>query len=70
MGTKLYVGNLSFNTTETDLQDLFAGAGPVQEVTLMQDKFEHRRNHAEKKTVAREVGGLSVEFIQWRFEIR
>ena len=39
MGTKLYVGNLSFNTTETDLQDLFAQAGTVQEVTLMQDKF-------------------------------
>src|SRR3979411_3294733 len=39
MGTKLYVGNLSFNTTETDLQDLFAQAGPVQEVMLMQDKF-------------------------------
>ncbi|MEP6698747.1 MAG: RNA-binding protein, partial [Verrucomicrobiota bacterium] len=28
-----------FNTTETDLQDLFAQAGPVSEVTLMQDKF-------------------------------
>ncbi|MEP6973983.1 MAG: RNA-binding protein [Spartobacteria bacterium] len=39
MGTKLYVGNLSFNTTETDLQDLFAQAGAVSEVTLMQDKF-------------------------------
>lgn len=39
MGNKLYVGNLSFNTTETDLQDLFAQAGPVQEVMLMQDKF-------------------------------
>ena len=39
MGTKLYVGNLSFNTTETDLQDLFAQAGAVTEVTLMQDKF-------------------------------
>ncbi len=39
MGTKLYVGNLSFNTTETDLQDLFAQIGPVQEVALMQDKF-------------------------------
>ena len=39
MGTKLYVGNLSFNTTETDLQDMFAAVGPVQEVTLMQDKF-------------------------------
>ncbi len=39
MGTKLYVGNLSFNTTETDLQDLFAQAGTVQDVMLMQDKF-------------------------------
>ena len=39
MGTKLYVGNLSFNTTENELQELFAGAGTVQEVTLMQDKF-------------------------------
>src|ERR1044072_8592751 len=39
MGTKLHVVNLSFNTTETDLQDMFAGVGPVQEVTLMQDKF-------------------------------
>ncbi len=39
MGTKLYVGNLSFNTTEPDLQDLFAQAGAVQEVALMQDKF-------------------------------
>jgi hypothetical protein len=36
---KLYVGNLSFNTTEVDLQNLFAQAGAVQEVTLMQDKF-------------------------------
>jgi cold-inducible RNA-binding protein len=39
MGTKLYVGNLSFNTTENELQELFAQAGAVQEVTLMQDKF-------------------------------
>jgi cold-inducible RNA-binding protein len=39
MGTRLYVGNLSFNTTETDLQDLFSQAGAVQEVALMQDKF-------------------------------
>ena len=39
MGTKLYVGNLSFNTTETDLQDLFTQAGQVNEVMLMQDKF-------------------------------
>ena len=39
MGNKLYVGNLSFNTTETELQDLFAQAGVVSEVVLMQDKF-------------------------------
>ncbi len=39
MGNKLYIGNLPFNATETDLQDLFAQAGPVSEVMLMQDKF-------------------------------
>src|SRR2546423_5624415 len=39
MGTKLYVGNLPFNTTENELQELFTQAGAVQEVTLMQDRF-------------------------------
>lgn len=39
MGNKLYVGNLSFNTTETDLQDLFGQAGAVSEVMLIQDRF-------------------------------
>ena len=39
MATKLYVGNLPFSATETDLQDLFAQAGAVSEVLLMQDKF-------------------------------
>jgi RNA recognition motif-containing protein len=39
MSNKLYVGNLSFDTTEMDLQDTFAEAGSVTEVALMQDKF-------------------------------
>lgn len=39
MSSKLYVGNLSFDTTEIDLQDTFAAAGTVSEATLMQDKF-------------------------------
>jgi cold-inducible RNA-binding protein len=39
MSNKLYVGNLSFDTTEIDLQDTFAEAGTVSEVALMQDKF-------------------------------
>ena len=39
MSTKLYVGNLSFNTSENDLQDLFATVGPVQEALIMQDRM-------------------------------
>lgn len=42
MSSKLYVGNLSFDTTEVDLQDTFAQAGTVSEVALMQDKFTGR----------------------------
>lgn len=39
MGNKLYVGNLSFDTTENDLQDLFSAAGTVREAVLIQDKM-------------------------------
>ena len=39
MSTKLYVGNLSYDTTEMDLQDHFAQVGTVTEAALMQDKF-------------------------------
>ena len=36
---KLYVGNLSFETTENDLQDLFEQYGQVAEVALMTDRM-------------------------------
>ena len=36
---KLYVGNLSFETTENDLQDLFEQHGQVSETTLMMDRM-------------------------------
>jgi len=36
---KLYVGNLSFATTENDLQDLFEQHGAVNEVNLMMDRM-------------------------------
>jgi RNA recognition motif-containing protein len=36
---KLYVGNLSFETTENDLQDLFEQHGAVNEVRLMMDRM-------------------------------
>jgi cold-inducible RNA-binding protein len=42
MGTKLYVGNLSYNITENDLQELFAQHGPVSETNLMLDRTTGR----------------------------
>jgi RNA recognition motif-containing protein len=42
MSTKLYVGNLSFNVTENDLQDLFSQHGPVAEVNLIMDRVTRK----------------------------
>jgi RNA recognition motif-containing protein len=42
MNNKLYVGNLAFETTGQDLQDLFAGAGSVRETSIISDKFTGR----------------------------
>lgn len=39
MGTRLFVGNLSFNSTEGDVLDLFKQAGTVVKCELMVDKF-------------------------------
>ena len=39
---KLFVGNLSFNTTENDLQDTFAAHGTVLEANLMMDRATGR----------------------------
>jgi len=42
MSTKLFVGNLSFNTTENDLNDAFAAHGTVVEANLMMDRTTGR----------------------------
>ncbi|HVY68307.1 MAG TPA: RNA-binding protein [Verrucomicrobiae bacterium] len=42
MSTKLFVGNLSFNTTENDLHDAFAAHGTVVEANLMMDRMSGR----------------------------
>ena len=39
MSAKLFVGNLSLDTTEHDLENLFSTVGPVQETLLMQDRM-------------------------------
>ena len=42
METKLYVGNLSYDTTEEDLRALFAQAGSVESVDLIKDRQSGR----------------------------
>jgi RNA recognition motif-containing protein len=42
MNTKLFVGNLSFDTTENDLHDAFAAHGTVVEANLMVDRMSGR----------------------------
>ena len=42
MNTKLFVGNLSLDVTEYDLQDLFVAFGPVSEGYLMADRSTGR----------------------------
>ena len=42
MSSKLFVGNLSFNTTENELQDAFAAHGTVLETNLMMDRATGR----------------------------
>lgn len=38
MGKRLYVGNLSYETTETDLRDAFGTAGGVVDVKVVMDR--------------------------------
>ena len=38
MSMKLYVGNLSFNTSSEDLQELFAQAGTVESSAVVEDR--------------------------------
>ena len=42
MDTKLYVGNMSFGTSEDSLKELFAQAGTVVSVDVIKDRFSGR----------------------------
>jgi RNA recognition motif-containing protein len=42
MSNKLFVGNLSFKTTENDLQEAFSAHGTVVEANLMMDRMSGR----------------------------
>jgi len=42
METKLYVGNMSYDTTEEEIRTLFAQAGTVTSVDLIKDRISDR----------------------------
>ena len=42
MGRKLYVGNLSFDTTDQTLQDTFSTYGEVTSATVIKDRDTNR----------------------------
>lgn len=42
MSTKLYIGNLAFQTTSEDLQQLFAQAGTVESASVVEDRMTGR----------------------------
>jgi RNA recognition motif-containing protein len=65
MNNKLFVGNLSFQTTENDLQDAFAAFGSVTEANLMVDRATNRSRGFAFVTMSSEaeaqaaIGGLN-----------
>ena len=42
MGTRIFVGNLPFSATETQLNELFSQHGEVTSVSIVKDKFTDR----------------------------
>jgi RNA recognition motif-containing protein len=69
MEVKLYVGNLSYTATETDLQTLFAKAGQVVSVIMIKDRdtgdskgfaFVEMKTQAEAQKAISMLNGLNV----------
>jgi cold-inducible RNA-binding protein len=60
--TRLFVGNLSYQTLEQDLQDYFSQAGSVTSVNLMMDKFTGKsRGFAFVELASAEEANKAVE---------
>lgn len=69
METKLYVGNMSYETTEEEIRTLFAQAGTVTSVDLIKDRMSGRSkgfafvvmgNQSEMETAIRMFNGYSL----------
>jgi cold-inducible RNA-binding protein len=62
MSMKLYVGNLSFDTTSNDLQTLFAQAGTVESVSLIEDRETGRsRGFGFVEMQTKEEGATAIQ---------
>ena len=65
----IYVGNLSFDTTDDELRELFAGFGEVDSVNIIMDKYSGRSrgfgfvempNQAEGEAAVAQLNGKDV----------
>ena len=70
MSTKLYVGNLSFNTSNEDLQELFGQAGTVESANIVEDRdtgrsrgfgFVEMSSAEEGKTAIEQLNGKEID---------
>lgn len=70
MSTKLYVGNISFNTSNQDLIDLFSTAGTVTSANIIEDRetgrsrgfgFVEMASSDEAQTAIAEMNGKEVD---------
>jgi RNA recognition motif-containing protein len=70
MGKRLYVGNLSYNTTEDALKGLFAQHGTVESISILTDKFTGRSRgfgfvematDEEAKAVIEKINGTNLD---------
>lgn len=62
MSTKLYVGNLAFQTTSEELQELFAQAGTVESASVVEDRMTGRsRGFAFVEMATKEEAASAIE---------
>src|SRR5881392_4190419 len=62
MSMKLYVGNLSFQTSSADLQELFATAGTVESANVVEDRDTGRsRGFGFVEMASREEGEAAIQ---------
>lgn len=70
MSMKLYVGNLSFNTSQQDLQEMFAPMGTVESANIIEDRdtgrsrgfaFVEMSTKAEGQNAITELNGKEID---------